>query len=76
MIEGLYRAIGVLDTPGGHIFVCLILMVCGHVFSEKEWAAAGLGGLLVAMRGNSPTGAPAAAERNLVHESFMVQAVP
>lgn len=47
------KLISVLDTSGGHIVIALTVMISGHFLGEKEWAAAGLGGLLVAMRGRS-----------------------
>lgn len=50
---GMNSIISVVDTPGGHILICSALMVAGHYLGEKEWAAAGLGGLLVAMRGQA-----------------------
>ena len=51
MIENLNRLISILDTNGGHLILCAGLMITGHIFGEKEWSAAGLGGLLMAMKG-------------------------
>ena len=39
-----------LDTPGGHIFVLLILLGIGHTTGHMELTAAAMGALFVVLR--------------------------